>query len=81
MLLDVTPEGAASGAAVEGSQVLTALDAAEAKLGDGARRFVGKAHARVVLRDLGTEVRVSDPAAAEVLPRHPAPSDTCPANR
>lgn len=80
LLLDVTASGAPSGVAVEGSQVADALGAAGLTLRDAVANYVAKAHAQVVLADLGKPVRVVPPGAALLLPRHPGKTATCPAN-
>jgi hypothetical protein len=81
VLLDVTAKGSPSGAAVEGPQVVAALKAAGAPATAALSAFVSKTHAQVVLSDLGESVEVSNPATAELLPAHPSPTSTCPANR
>lgn len=81
VLLDVTADGAPSGAAVEGPQVVAALGAAGARVSSKLAAFVSKTHARVILGDLGKPVTISAPPTAELLPRHPASTTTCPANR
>jgi hypothetical protein len=81
VLLDVTADGAPSGASVEGSQVAAALRTAGVQLAAGVTDYLGKAHARVVFTDLGKPVQVQPPPAAEQLPRHPATTSTCPANK
>lgn len=81
VLLDVTADGGPSGAAVEGTQVLTVLKEAGTTISSALSAFVSKTHAQVVLADLGTAVRVTAPGQAELLPRHPAATATCAANR
>jgi hypothetical protein len=81
VLLDVTADGSPSGAAVEGTQVVAALRSARMQVSSGLTAFAAKTHARVVFSDLGTPVRVAAPTGAELLPRDPSPSSTCPANR
>ncbi|MFL6107442.1 MAG: hypothetical protein ACJ716_00415 [Marmoricola sp.] len=81
VLLDVTADGGPSGAAVEGTQVVAALQAAGTPISSTLSAFVSKSHARVVLGDLGKAVDLAGPGRAELLPRHPSPSSTCPANQ
>ena len=66
---------------LEGSQVADALTAAGVTLADAIANYVGKAHAQVALDGLGEPVHVVPPGAAELLPRHPKRTATCPVNR
>ncbi|RNL79809.1 hypothetical protein [Nocardioides marmorisolisilvae] len=81
VLLDVTANGGPSGAAVEGTQVFTALEAARAPLTSKLKAFVSKTHARVVFSDLGKAVSITAPSRAELLPQNPASTSTCAVNR
>ena len=81
VLLDVTANGSPAGAAVVGTQVVSALKAADVPVTPELSKFVSKTRARVVLGELGQSVTVAAPAAAELLPRNPAATSTCPANR
>jgi hypothetical protein len=80
VLLDVTPAGGPSGAAVEGAQVAAALTAAGLTLGDEVANYVAKAHAEVVLSNLGEPVSISAPPTAELLANDAPADSTCPAN-
>ena len=81
VLLDVTADGGAAGAVVEGSQVADALGAAGLTLPDRVSRYVAKAQGRVVLSRLGQPVVVRPPVKAELLPVKARLQNTCPANR
>lgn len=80
VLLDVTSDGGPAGATVQGAQVVAALEAAGAAVSSGLKAFVSKTTAELVLAHLGKPVDLSSPPRAELLPRHPSPSSTCPAN-
>jgi len=81
VLLDVTAAGDPSGVAVEGTQAAAAFERADLTLGDQLTRYVAKAHAEVVLGDLGKPIQVDPPTKAELLPVKARLSSTCAANR
>ena len=81
VLLDVTSDGDPSGIAVEGTQAAAALSGAGLALDTQLTNYVAKAHAEVVLSDLGAPVDVKPPSKPELLPARARLSSTCAANR
>lgn len=80
VLLDVTADGDPSGVAVEGTQAAAALKDAGLALQARVTSYVAKAHAEVVLGDLGKLVEVAAPPRPERLPVKARLTSTCPAN-
>ena len=80
VLLDVTANGGPSGVAVEGTQAAAALKSAGLTLDARLTRYVAKAHAEVVLSDLGKPVAVATPPKDERLPVKARLTTTCAVN-